>query len=215
MSIRSLLIAILLSTTTFCHGADLPAEPSEIYKQIDVRLATDTMKVLRESKGDALAGMIGITTNTPENFAPPVLYVLSSVLIEQNRKDEAVFWFHAGQLRGLIDANICADKSAPLAIQTLNKRFGPPIKEYCLTNIPVLTNTIARLLLWEEKTPYHYDRRWINLHSLNEMASETNATLSAPQEQWEAIRKRTREDYAADFRKALDLFSQRKHQGGG
>jgi hypothetical protein len=211
MSIRSLLIAIFLSAATFSHGADTPGEPPGIYKEIDVRLAMDTMKALRDSKGDALAKVIGNITNQPENFAPPVLYVLSSVLVEQNKKDEAVFWFHAGQLRGLIDANICADKTAPLAIQSLNRRFGQPISTYCLTNIPVLTNTIARLLVWEEATPCHYDRRWINLQTMNELAGETNSVLTVPPEQWEAIRKQTREEWAADFRKALDLFNQRKH----
>jgi len=206
MSIRSLLIAIFLSAAAFCHGADTPG----IYKEIDVRLATDTMKALRNSKGEALTRVIGNITNQPENFAPPVLYMLSSVLVEQNKKDEAVFWFHAGQLRGLIDANICTDKTAPLAIQALNRRFGQPISTYCLTNISVLTNTIARLLVWEEETPCHYDRRWINLHTMNELAGETNSVLTAPPEQWEAIRKRTREEWASDFHKALDLFNQRK-----
>jgi hypothetical protein len=211
MSIRSLLIAIFLSAATFSHGADTPAEPPGIYKEIDVRLATDTMKALRDSKGDALTKVIGNITNQPENFAPPVLYVLSSVLVEQNKKDEAVFWFHAGQLRGLIDANICADKTAPKVIQSLNQRFGPPIKNYCLTNMSVFTNAVARVLAWEEETPCHYDRRWINLHTMNGLGGETNSVLTAPPEQWEAIRKRTREEWEADFRKAMDLFNQHQH----
>jgi len=204
----SKLLGLLLCAA---HAADIPAEPSGIYKEIDVRLATDTMKALRDSKGEALAKVIGNVTNHSENFAPPVLYVLSSVLIEQNRKDEAVFWFHAAQLRGVIDAKICTDKSASLALRGLNQTFGPPIKDYCLTNIPVLTNAVKNVLTWEESTPCHYDRRWIDLHTMNELASETNALLTVPPEQWEAIRKRAREEYAADFQKALASFYKSKH----
>jgi len=202
----------LFSTILFIsHAADTNIAPPAIYKEIDVRLATDTMKALRDSKGEALAKVIGNVTNHSENFAPPVLYVLSSVLIEQNRKDEAVFWFHAAQLRGVIDAKICTDKSASWALRSLNQKFGPPIKDYCLTNIPVLTNAVQNVLAWEESTPCHYDRRWIDLQTMNELASETNAVLTVPPDQWEAIRKRAREEYAADFQKALASFYKNKH----
>jgi len=210
MNICFLLIAILLMAANFGLAADIPGEPSGIYQDIDVHLMTDTVKALREFKGVPLAAIIGGVTNQPEAFAPPVLYQLSSVLFAQGKKDEAVFWFHAGQLRGLIDANICADRSAIAAVDALNQRFGPPIKQYSLTNISVFTNTVERVVAWEAKTPCKYDRRWINLTGKNAIIGETNSPLSAPPEQWEEIRKRTREKYAADLHRALGQFNQRK-----
>lgn len=211
MNFRSLLIAILLTAANFGFAADIPIEQSEIYKEIDVHLMSDTVKALREYKGATLGAIVGGVTNKPEAFAPPVLYQLSSVLFEQGKKDEAVFWFHAGQLRGLIDANICADRSALASIDALNQRFGPPIKQYSLTNISVFSNTVERVVAWEAETPCKYDRRWINLAGRNAIIGETNSALSAPPEQWEEIRKRTREKYASDFHRALGQFTQQKN----
>jgi hypothetical protein len=190
----------------------VPIESSDIYKSIEVRLANDTIKALHDRKDDARLEVIDTIRNHPEDFAPPVLYVLSSVLFEQNKKDEAVFWFYAGQLRGRIDANICADKSARAAIAEMNQRFGPPINQYSFKNIPLLTNTVERVLAWEENTPCHYDRRWINLHGMTAMTGDTNSLLSAPKEQWETIRKSTRDEYRSEFQKALAEFSKRKSQ---
>ncbi len=192
-------------------AADTSVEPAGIYKDIDVRLANDTIKALRDYKGKKQMDVANIVIAKPEDFAPPVLYMLSSVLFEQGQKDDAVFWFIAGQLRGRIDANICTDKSAAAAIDAMNKKFGPPINQYSLTNLPLLTNTVKRVLAWEEKTPCHYDRRWINLHGMNALTGDADAALSAPQDQWEAIRKRTREEFASEFHQALAKFLQRKH----
>jgi hypothetical protein len=201
---------IILAVFT-ASAADIPIEPSGAYKDIDVRLSIDTIKALRDFKGEKQTKVANTVIAKPGEFSPPVLYVLSSVLFEQGKKDDAVFWFYAGQLRGRIDANICADKTAASAIAALNQQFGPAINKYSFQNLSLLTNTVERVLVWEEKTPCHYDRRWINLHGMNGIVGETNAPLSAPQEQWEAIRKRTRDEYASGFHKALAEFNDRKH----
>jgi hypothetical protein len=204
-------VCIFALVSSIAKAADIPVEPSGIYKDIDVRLLTDTAKALRTYKGPAQQKVIDAVIAKPEAFAPPVLYLLSSVLFDQGKKDEAMFWYYAGQLRGRIDANICADRSAATAIGALNDKFGPPINQYSFKNIPLLTNTVERVLVWEEKTPCDYDRRWINLHGMDPIISETNSALSAPQNQWEAIRKRTRDDYRTQFHEAMAEFSKRQH----
>jgi hypothetical protein len=190
---------------------DVPVEPTGVYKTIDVRLARDTLKALHDFKGQTRQQVINAITDKPEDFAPPVLYSLSSVLFEEDKKNEAVFWFYAAQLRGRIDANICADKSARGAINAMNEKFGAPINQYAFKNLPLLTNIVEGTLAWEEKTPCHYDRRWINLHGMAAMNGDTNAPLSAPKEQWEAIRKRTRDEYRSTFQEALAEFKKLKH----
>ena len=195
---------------SIANAANLPIEPSGIYKDIDIHLMVDTVKALRDYKGEQQLKVANTVIAKPEEFAPPALYVLSSVLFEQGKKDDAVFWFYAAQVRGRIDANICADKSAAAIVDAMNQKFGPPINQYAFTNLSLLTNTVDRVLAWEEVTPCHYDRRWINLHGKNAMTGETNSLLSAPPEQWEAIRTRTRETYASDFRKALAELNKRK-----
>lgn len=203
----SVLAGVLLFTA---NAGDIPVELSGVYKDIDVRLAYDTMKALHDYKGEKQLKVANAIIANSENFAPPVLYTLSSVLFEQGKKDEAMFWFYAGQLRARIDANICADKSARAAIDVLNQKFGPAINKYSFQNLSLLTNTVERVITWEENTPCHYDRRWINLHGMNAMNDDTNSTLSAPPEQWETIRKRTRDDYASELRKALATYGQLK-----
>jgi len=195
----------------FAHGADISIGPIGVYKTIDVRLANDTIKALHDSKGEKRLQIIQRIFDEPENFAPPVLYFVSSVLFEQGKKDDAMFWFYAGQLRGRIDANICADKSAQAAVGELNQRFGTPINQYSFADIPKLTNTVNRVLAWEEKTPCAYDRRWINLHGMNAVTGDTNSPLSVPKEQWEAIRKQTRDDYRSSLYEALGQFNKIKH----
>ena len=189
------------------HSENIEVKPSGIYKTIDVKLQDETIKLLEKSKGKTLEEAIKKITNAPENYPPPVLYVLSSVLFSEGKKDDAMFWFYAGQLRGRIDANICADKSAAGAIDALNNKFGTPINRYAFKDISKLTNTVEKVLAWEEKTPCNYDRRWINLEGMNAFNSDTNSPLSVPKEQWEDIQKKTRDDYRSSFYEALKTIN--------
>jgi len=199
----------LIAFTSFLSRAD--DKPSGIYQDIDVRVSIDTIKALRDDKGKKREAAEKLVMARPGDFNPPVLYQLSSVLFEQGKKDEALFWFYAGQLRGRIDANICADKSARGAIDALNQKFGPLINQYSRTNLSVVTNTTERVLVWEEKTPCNYDRRWINLQGMNAATGNADSVLSAPQNQWEAIRKRARDQYASEFHEALAKYLKRQH----
>ncbi len=107
--------AIILFGTHLCatHAAGTNTEPSGIYTNIDDHLSLETIKALRENKGEMQMKVADAIIERPGAFSPPVLYVLSSVLFEQGKKDDAVFWFQAAQLRGTIDANICADNLPP------------------------------------------------------------------------------------------------------
>jgi hypothetical protein len=46
---------------------------------------------------------------------------------------------------------------------------------------------------------------------MDAMTGETNSTLSAPSDQWEVIRKRTRDEYRSGFYEALAKFKQHQH----
>jgi hypothetical protein len=211
----SFLTALLFSFLCFINfaalAADTATEPSDIYKSIDVRLTDDTMKALHDYKGKEREDIIHTVTQKPGDFAPPVLFLLSSILFDQGQKDDSMFWLYAGQLRGRIDANICADKTARVAIAEINRRVAPRINQYAFTNISKLTNTVERVLAWEEKTPCTYDRRWINLHGKAAMNGETNSPLSVPKEQWEAIRKQTRVEYRTSLYQAVADVKKGKH----
>jgi hypothetical protein len=192
-------------------------QPKGEFAQIDTRLANETIEVL--AKGDAKEKQRAIQRikDHPENFAPPVFYDLSNVLFQLGDKDDAAFWFYAGQLRARFDANRCADASARQAVGVLNERFGPPINQYAFRDIPKLEALIPRVVEWDRRTPYRYDHRWINLHGMDATMSglggksEASKVLSAPREEWEKIAEKTREDYLNGFRKAIaQIKSQQK-----
>jgi hypothetical protein len=200
----------LLCLLSVGYSADIAIEPSGIYKTIDVRLANDTIKMLRGGKAKARAEVIKKITGSPENYAPPVLYLTSSILFEDKKRDEAMFWFYAGQLRGRIDANICADKTAGSAVGALNDMFGVPINKYAFKDVSKLKQTVEKVIEWEEKTECKYDRRWINLHGMRVFAGDTNATLSASKEDWDKIRKKTREEYRSSLYEVLESLNSKK-----
>ena len=77
---------------------------------------------------------------------------------------------------------------------------------------------VPKVVDWERRTPYNYDRRWINLHGMGAMMSglgaqskdTSQATLSYPKDQWSDIAEKTRTDYLSDFKKAMAQMKSRK-----
>ena len=177
--------------------------------QIDVRLLNETVEILTKGTAEARQQVIERIKAYPENFAPPVFYVLSAVLFNDGKKDEALFWFYAGQLRARFDANRCADVSAEGAVELLNDQFGPPINRYAFRDIPTLEKLVPRVVDWDQKTPHSYDQRWINLHGMGAMMSGLSLSeaeqqeFSLPKEQWDEIAEKTRADYLSDFMEVL------------
>ena len=202
----SLLLAMPLS-----RAENIIVKPTGAYAAIDTHLANETIRSLQTAKPEAQAELIKKITGAPENYAPPVLYLVSSLLFKEDKKDEAMFWFYAGQLRGRIDAEICADRSAREAVAVLNQQFGLPINQYAFKDIPKLTATVENVLKWEEKTECKYDRRWINLHGMGAFVGDADAALSAPAAEWENIRKKTRDEYRTGFNEAMKGLAAKRH----
>jgi hypothetical protein len=186
------------------------------FAQIDTRLANETIEVLENGNAEEQQRTIERIKDHPQNFAPPVFYVLSNVLFRGGEKDEATFWYYAGQLRARFDANRCADATARQAVRELNQRFGPAINQYAFQDVPKLEALIPRVVEWDRRTPHRYDHRWINLHGMDAVRSglggrSTPVTvLSAPEEEWEKIAEKTRQDYLNGFRKALARMKSRQ-----
>lgn len=185
--------------------------PQGEFARIDTRLANETMQILTKGTTKEKRNAIAKITANPENYAPPVLYALSNVLFANGKKDEGEFWFYAGQLRARVDANICLDSSAKQAVSVLNQNYGTPINQYTFQNLPKLEELIPKVVEWERKTPYNYDRRWINLHGMDAIVSgfgaqskdTSQASLSYPEDQWNEIAEKTRTDYLSGFRQVM------------
>jgi hypothetical protein len=212
------LLALLLCPghTAAVRADEHVVKPRGEYARIDVVLANETIAALTSGTEAEKGRAIQAVEAAPQKYAPPVLYVLSSTLFAQGRKDDAAFWFYAGQLRGRFDANRCADVSARQAIAVLNDRFGPDINKYTFKDIPKLQALIPRVVEWDRKTPHEYDHRWINLHGMTAMIDGLDGpsgkpkALSLPRAQWEALAEKTRTDYLEGFKQAYEMVQKER-----
>lgn len=87
-----------------------------------------------------------------ETKHPATYFVLAKKLFEENRKDDAAFWFYVGQIRyrAYIAANPKLDRSGdPALFSSLFNVLGPSINGYAFGDIPKLLGTIDAALAWD------------------------------------------------------------------
>ena len=89
----------------------------------------------------------GIETSHPAEY-----YKLAARLFAAGKKDEAVFWMYAGQIRFrayLATHPDLARDAEPALFASLSESVGRPINEYAFGNIPSLAETLDRVLAWD------------------------------------------------------------------
>jgi hypothetical protein len=90
-----------------------------------------------------------------ENQHPATYYILAQKLFESGKKDEAVFWFYAGQLRYRFHlmANPNLEPSGdPALFASLSEVIGRPLNEYAFGDLKALDATLEKVLTWDEAT---------------------------------------------------------------
>jgi hypothetical protein len=109
--------------------------------------------LLKAAAQDPATLSIDQPKNTIENQHPSVFYVLSEKLFAAGKKDEAVFWFYAGQLRYRVYLLVNKDKlepsGDPAVFASLSEEIGRPLNEYAFGDIPRLAKTIDAVLAWD------------------------------------------------------------------
>ena len=136
----------------------------------------------------------------------------SEVLFNENKKDEAAFWYHAGLLRCQYDANRCADVSAREGVGVLAMKYGPAITGYVLQDPAKWNTLITEVVEWDRKTAHNYDCRWINLHGMNAVMASVAGdqrtgevpAMSLPKAKWEDIAEKTRKDFQKTFHEIIE-----------
>ncbi|HEV2211976.1 MAG TPA: hypothetical protein VGS99_01390 [Gammaproteobacteria bacterium] len=190
--------------TAASYAIDIPQGSGE-YAKIDTQLARSTLKALQGTAAQQNAAVAAVL-KSPKDYEPQVFYALSSVLFAKGRRDEAAFWFYAGQLRAKYDANRCADDSASQELSILNDQYGLQINQYAMRSPDFLQKTIASVVAWDKATPHDYDPRWINLYGFNatqQGADPRPPLFSQPKAQWDQIAEMTRRDYQDSFDQAI------------
>lgn len=124
---------------------------------------------------------------------PASYYVYAGRLFGEGKKDEAVFWFYAGQLRYRfhLKANPNLPPSGdPALFASLSETVGRPINEYAFGSIRELTKQIDRALKWDEDTPNGFTSKQKfkgiyddNRNGLKSMRSQVESQASSIREQ--------------------------------
>jgi hypothetical protein len=183
-------------------GHQIPVRPAGEYATIDVAGQNAALAALH---GPDPARAVEAVLAAPQRCSPPVLAAAAAALFGAGRRDEAVFWFYAAQLRARFDANRAADPTAGSAVAALTRHYGPPVNRHAFADPAGLRAVVERVVEWDRATPHDYDHRWINLHGMGAFTGAT--TLSRPAAQWPAIAEGTREEYLRGLEEALRAMS--------
>lgn len=169
-------------------------KPVGVFAEIDVERSNAALAVLVGDDEKEIQRVVAEVLAEPGSYNPTVLSALSGALYHSERRDEAPFWFYAGQLRARADANVCADVSARQGVSILNDKFGKPVNRYMFHRLDKLTELIPKVVEWDRETPREYDHRWLNLHGMDAMLHSKGSgkgkepELSKPEDQWEKDR---------------------------
>lgn len=217
MKIRLTLFLLLSSLYSFSQevqGTQHTVEPVGEYKEIKLTNDIEAVRLLADSTHTDKTEIIDSVEHSPDKYIPPVLYVLSYVLFNSDRKNEAAFWFYLAQLRARYDVNRCADKTANAS--EYNQKFGPDINKYATQNLDSLQVLITNVINFEKNHAENYDQRWINLTGMVAMSAglgdkkALTKPLSLPQEQWAAIKEKTINDYMNGFNEVMAMLKKQR-----
>ena len=201
-----LVLTIILVFATLCSAQvkTTIVRPKGVYTEIDVTRDKEAIEALSGKNKNTRQQIIDDILKRPNLYNPPVIYALSRELYNQNKKDDAAYWFYLAQLRARYDANLCMDSSAKQAVSILNNEYGPKINKYAFKDISKLENTVSNVVNFVRNNEELYDHRWINLYGINAILSgldddNKKQELSQPNEKWAVIKEKTIDDYYADF----------------
>lgn len=94
--------------------------------------------------------------NKPDTLKEPLqLFSPAAVLFQHGKKDEAVFWFYAAQLRVRYQlAFENGDRGQLLSVMVMT--VGPRINNHAFQDVANLNRILDRVLEWDKKTPNPY-----------------------------------------------------------
>ncbi|MGO1617655.1 MAG: hypothetical protein ACTHY5_08990 [Oceanisphaera sp.] len=176
--------------------------PKGEFTQIDVTQSQQAMDAITSGNGD----MINDILQQPNEYAPPVLYLISAIMFDNEYQDQATFWFYAAQLRARSDANKSGDNTTHAAVSQLNKRFGVNIAPYSMSNPERLKAIVSQVLEWDSEQTRNYDPRWVALQG-QDVTTKTKVNF-APQEKWQEINALTRSQFRQGLEQALAKIKQ-------
>jgi hypothetical protein len=211
MNIKSTLIILLslflLSARSIAQNANgTKSVLKGAVRQVNVARDTVTIQLLSEKTYAENSALIDTILKHPNDYNPKVLFVLSNVLFNADRKDDASFWFYVAQLRTRYDFNRCTDPSCGGVVGDLTATYGPEIDQYAIFKADFLEKTIDKVVDFVKTNNENYDQRWINLEGLAVTSPDNKdkaSDMSKPQQDWPEIKTQTISDYTNDFKEFI------------
>jgi hypothetical protein len=205
------LLLILFSLTLKLNAQNSTATKSELKgaaRQVNVARDTVAIRLLTEKTYAENGALIDTILKHPNDYNPKVLFVLSNVLFNADRKDDASFWFYVAQLRTRYDFNRCTDPSCGGVVADLTATYGPDIDQYAIFKADFLEKTIDKVVDFVKTNNENYDQRWINLEGLAVTDTSPDnkdkaSDMSKPQQDWPEIKTQTISDYTNDFKEFI------------
>lgn len=184
--------------------------PEGRFASIDVELMNRSIDTFRRGNNSEKAALIENIRAHSDRYAPPVFFFMAEELYRNGRKEEAVFWRHAGHIRGTFDKERCQDKTAHSYLSMLLGLTGRDIVQYCISDIPLLERVVPKAIAWDKKTPYNYDHRWINLHGLGSINAslgngDNNKPMSLSEKNWPELAEKVRQQFSKDFNEYIKM----------
>lgn len=185
------------------------------FKEINVQKQDEVISILNNANKKIRKQYVDSIIKTPNEYNPAVLYALSKELFNENRKDDATFWFYVAQLRCRYDTNLCLDPSVDGHTALLNSTYGPEINSYAVKDIKMLEKTINLVLDFVKNNNEEYDHRWLSLHGMRAITKSLNESqkvqpMLQPKEKWAEIKQETIADYQNGFAGFLQTMKSRK-----
>ena len=171
-------------------------KPQGIYATINPSGAESAIRRLGQLIPYERREAIAAATASASRQSPPVLYALANaVSLDDANMPDAVFWYHVARLRAVYDGLRCKDPSARNAINILGKGLSPDISRYQRQHRQYTLEIAKLAIAWDEKNPYNYDHRWINLYGkvARTSAGTDPSELTVPESEWPEILKRVHE----------------------
>jgi hypothetical protein len=207
----AIIITTILVTLTFLNAQNIrehKKNPEGIYKTIVIEKQNIAISNLSGKNKKQIQSTLDSVLNKPNDYIPPVLYALSKVLFDENKKDDATYWFYVAQLRARYDSNLCLDISARSGVTVLNQTYGPEINKYAFQNIEKLKEIVTKVVDFVKNNNENYDHRWLNLHGMNAIMNIQDKELIEPESNWEQIKTKTIDDYYKGFTNYLKSVEQ-------
>lgn len=212
-------LCLLISGHALAQGSQLQ-KPSGEFATIDVKRTVYAMLAISNGPSEDKHRAIRELEGQPELFAPPAFFALSNELAKRGDLDKALFWYYAAQLRANFDGNRCSDRTArDGASMAFDSQMNPAVRQHQIKVVDRLEKIVRSVIDWDRTTQHNYDHRWISTYG--SMAAwnarfgkplPEGYKLSIPEDQWDAVLKRTQDDWLNGFLEALPMIRKTAEQ---